>query len=170
MTMSAPVSIKAFARKAAVSLRVVLSHAEFALKAPACVALVIACAVSTVPAMADNSLYRDLGGKEGIARIVDHEFVHHLANPQIKAQFDDVNLDHLKGQLVIFICQVTGGPCVYTGRNMSVVHKGMHLTDADYNALVEDMQLAMDEVGIPYRTQNRVLARLAPYERDVVTK
>jgi hemoglobin len=46
----------------------------------------------------------------------------------------------------------------------------MHLTDADFNAQVEDMQLAMDEVGIPYRTQNRLLARLAPYERDVVTK
>jgi hemoglobin len=46
----------------------------------------------------------------------------------------------------------------------------MHLTEADFNALVEDTQLAMDEIGIPYATQNRLLARLAPYEREVVTK
>jgi hemoglobin len=132
--------------------------------------LILTCAFATAPAYADDSLYRDLGGKEGITKIVDHEFVYHLKNPQIKAQFDDISLDHLKGQLVIFICQVTGGPCVYTGHNMAIVHKGMHLTDADFDALVEDSQLAMDEIGIPFATQNRLLARLAPYERQVVTK
>ena len=115
-------------------------------------------------------LYRDLGGKEGITKIVDHEMVHHLTNPQIKAQFDDISIDHLKGQLVIFICQLTGGPCVYTGHDMAIVHKGMHLSDADFDALTEDLQLGMDEIGIPFATQNRLLARLAPYERQVVTK
>jgi hemoglobin len=40
----------------------------------------------------------------------------------------------------------------------ALVHKGMRLTEADLNALVEDIQLAMDEVGILYRTQNRLLA------------
>jgi hemoglobin len=131
---------------------------------------IVICTFASAPAFADDSLYRDLGGKEGITKIIEHEFVYHLKNPQIKAQFDDVSLDHIKGQLVIFICQVTGGPCVYTGHSMAIVHKGMHLTDADFDALVEDSQLAMDEIGIPFATQNRLLARLAPYERQVVTK
>jgi hemoglobin len=132
--------------------------------------LAVACTLTAVPVCADDSLYRDLGDKEGITRIVEHELAHHLANPQIRAQFDDVSIDHLKGQLVIFICQVAGGPCVYTGQNIAIVHKGMHLTDADFDAFVEDMQKGMDEVGVPFATQNRLLARLAPYERDVVTK
>lgn len=122
------------------------------------------------PAFAEDTLYNDLGGKAGITAIVDHEMAHHLTNPRIKAQFDDISVDHLKGQLVIFFCQVAGGPCTYTGHNMAVVHKGMHLTNADFNALVEDMQLGMDELGIPFATQNRLLARLAPYQHDVVTK
>ena len=132
--------------------------------------LLVTSSIALSPAFADDSLYRDLGGKEGITRIVDAEMVRHLANPRIKAQFDDTNIDRLKEQLVIFICALSGGPCKYTGPDLHTVHKGMHLTEADFNALIEDMQLAMDEVGIPYRIQNRLLARLAPYERDIVTK
>src|SRR5271170_5050110 len=140
------------------------------MKAWSLMLLIFTCAFATTPASADDSLYRDLGGKEGITKIVEHELAYHLKNPRIKAQFDDISLDHLKGQLVIFICQATGGPCVYTGHNMAIVHKGMHLTDADFNALVEDMQLGMNEVGIPFATQNRLLARLAAYEHQVVTR
>jgi len=125
---------------------------------------------SAAPAIVDDSLYKDLGGKDGITAIVDREMAHHLTNPRIKARFDDISVDHLKGQLVIFFCQVAGGPCVYTGHDMAVVHKGMHLANADFNALVEDMQLGMDEVGISFSTQNRLLARLASYQHDVVTK
>jgi len=126
--------------------------------------------IALSPASADDSLYRDLGGKEGITRIVDAEMVRHLANPRIKAQFDDTNIDRLKGKIVIFICDISGGPCKYTGPDLHTVHKGMHLTEADFNSFVEDMQSAMDELGVPFSTQNRLLARLAPFERDVVTK
>ena len=118
---------------------------------------------------AGNSLYDDLGGTDGIRKIVDAEMVYHLKNPRIKAQFDETDIDHLKGQLVIFICQVTGGPCKFTGHDLRTVHKGMHLTDADFNSSVEDMQHAMDNLGIAYATQNRLLARLAPFEHEVVT-
>jgi hemoglobin len=162
--------IKTLAHNATTSIGANLLNIDYSLKTCAVVAWFAFCTISGFPALADDSLYRDLGGKDGITKIVEHELAYHLANPQIKDQFDDISLDHLKGQLVIFVCQVSGGPCVYTGHNMSIVHKGMHLTEADFNALVEDMQLAMDEVGIPYRTQNRLLARLAPYEHDVVTK
>ena len=121
-------------------------------------------------AIAGSSLYDDLGGSAGIRRIVDAEMAYHLKNPRIKAQFDDTDIDRLKDQLVIFICQVTGGPCRYKGHDLRTVHKGMHLTDADFNASVEDMQHAMDDLGIAYSLQNRLLARLAPFERDVATR
>jgi hemoglobin len=53
---------------------------------------------------------------------------------------------------------------------MSQAHKGLHLTNADFNALVEDLQSGMDKAGVPFATQNRLLARLAPMHRDVVTR
>ncbi len=168
--MIARIPSDSLVRKVTASVSARLSHAKYPSRLWAAFAWVAFCTTASGPALADDSLYQALGEKEGITKIVEHALVHHLSNRQIKAQFDDISLDHLKGQLVIFICQVTGGPCVYTGHNMSIVHKGMHLTDADFDAVVEDMQLAMDEVEIPYRTQNRLLARLSPYERDVVTK
>ena len=122
------------------------------------------------PALAGNTPYEDMGGSAGIRKIVDVEIAYHLKNPRIKKQFDDTNIDRLKDQLVIFICQVTGGPCKYKGHDLGTVHKGMHLTDADFNASVEDMQHAMDDLGIAFSLQNRLLARLAPYERDVVAR
>jgi len=121
-------------------------------------------------AVANDTLYGDLGGSAGIQKIVDAEMVYHLKNPRIKTQFDDTNIERLKEQLVIFICQVAGGPCRYTGHDLHTVHKGMHLTVADFNSSVEDMQHAMDDLGIAYATQNRLLARLAPFERDIVTR
>jgi len=132
--------------------------------------LLVASSIALSPASADESLYRDLCGKEGITKIVDAEMIRHLANPRIKAQFDDTNIDRLKKQLVIFTCEVSGGPCKYTGHDLHTVRKAMHLTDADFNSSVEDMQSVMDELGIPFSTQNRLLARLAPFERDVVTE
>jgi hemoglobin len=132
--------------------------------------LLVTSSITFSPAFADDSLYRDLGGKEGITKIVDAEMVRHLANPRIKAQFDNTNIDRLKEQIVIFICEVSGGPCKYTGHDLHTVHKGMHLTEADFDSFVEDMQSAMDELGISFSTQNRLLARLAPFKRDVVTE
>lgn len=44
------------------------------------------------------------------------------------------------------------------------------LDRADFNALVEDLQIAMNQRGIPFRSQNKLLAVLAPMHREVITK
>ncbi|HEY1836215.1 MAG: group 1 truncated hemoglobin [Rhizomicrobium sp.] len=121
-------------------------------------------------AHADDSLFQDMGGEAGMHKIVDVSMANYLADKRINAQFDDVDIDWLKGQLYVQFCQLAGGPCVYKGHDMRVVHQGMHLTDADFNALVEDLQKSMDICGVPFRTQNRFLAILAPMESQVVTK
>ncbi len=53
---------------------------------------------------------------------------------------------------------------------MKTSHKDMGLQDADFNALVENLQKAMDQEGVPFRAQNRLLAKLAPMQRSVVTR
>jgi hemoglobin len=79
-------------------------------------------------------------------------------------------MDRFKTNLTDQLCVVAGGPCVYKGQSMHDAHKGLHLTNADFNALVEDLQTGMDKAGVSFATQNRLLARLAPMNRDVVTK
>jgi hemoglobin len=130
------------------------------------VAMTTLCAT----AKADDALYHDLGERPGIAKIVDDATANFLADDRIKATFDNTNMDRFKGLLTDQLCVVAGGPCVYKGRTMHDAHKGLHLTDRDFNALVEDLQKGMDKAGIPFPTQNRLLARLAPMHRDVVTR
>jgi hemoglobin len=135
-------------------------------------ALVAASAltISTSVALADDPLFHDLGGRDGIATIVENTTANLLADPRVKATFDNTNMDRFKANLTDQLCLVAGGPCVYKGQTMSAAHKGLHLTNADFNAVVEDLQGGMAKAGIPFATQNRLLARLAPMQRDVVTR
>jgi hemoglobin len=129
-----------------------------------------ALTISTSLALADDPLFHDLGGRDGIATIVDDATSNFLADPRIKATFDNTNMDRFKTNLTDQLCVVAGGPCVYKGQSMHDAHKGLHLTNADFNALVEDLQAGMEKAGVSFATQNRLLARLAPMHRDVVTK
>jgi hemoglobin len=123
-----------------------------------------------VPAHAEDTLFADMGGQAGIDRIVDVSVDHYLADDRIKAIFDESNIDRLRAEFKVQFCQVAGGPCEYKGHDMTMAHKGLHLTNANFNAVVEDLQDAMDKVGLPFATQNRFLARLAPMQHQVVTR
>jgi hemoglobin len=122
------------------------------------------------PALAEDTLYADMGGQPGIDKIVEASVDNYLADDRIKAIFDESNMDRIRAEFKVQFCQVAGGPCSYAGHDMTAAHKGLHLTNADFNAVVEDLQAAMDKVGVSFATQNRFLARLAPMQHQVVTK
>jgi hemoglobin len=122
------------------------------------------------PAFADDALFAEMGGKAGIDRLVDEVEKIYLDDSRIKEAFAESNLERLNTKLKEDFCVVAGGPCTYTGHSMEEAHRGLGLKNFDFNALVEDLQLAMDKVGVPYAVQNRFLARLAPMQRQVVTK
>ena len=125
----------------------------------------------TAPAFsADDSLYQDLGGQAGIDKFVDASVDNYLADPRIKDIFSGSNMDRIRAEFKVQFCEISGGPCQYAGHNMTAAHKGLHLTNADFNAVVEDLQAAMDSCNIPFATQNRFLARLAPMQHQVVTR
>jgi hemoglobin len=121
-------------------------------------------------ARADDSVYRDFGERAGLARIVDDATDRWVSDPRIKDTFDNINLERFKRLLVDQCCELLGGPCHYKGRDMYHAHKGLHLNNAQFNALVEDLQLAMNQNDVPFRTQNRLLVLLAPMQHDVVTR
>ncbi len=122
------------------------------------------------PAVAQDTLFADLGGQAGIDRIVEASVDNYLADPRISKIFDESNMDRVRAQFKVQFCQIAGGPCEYKGHGMAEAHKGLRLTNADFNAVVEDLQAAMDKVGVPFAVQNRFLARLAPMQRHVVTQ
>jgi hemoglobin len=136
----------------------------------ACVVALMLPMFAAAPARAEDSLYHDLGEKAGIDKIAQFTTANFLADPRIKATFDNTNMERFQKLLADQFCVVAGGPCEYKGRSMKEAHKALGLDNADFNAVVEDLQAGMDQAGIAFATQNRLLARLAPMQHDIVTK
>lgn len=110
------------------------------------------------------------GGREGIARIAARTVELSEADPRIAAIFEAHDTVRLKRTLGEQFCYLLGAGCDYSGRDMKTAHAEMGVTKADMNALVENLQTAMREAGVPFAAQNRLLAKLAPMSRDVVER
>lgn len=131
----------------------------------ALVTLLILCSCASRPA---PSLYDQLGQYQGIESIV-RELIFIIAKDErIKPRYRGVNMQHFKKGLSDYICELAGGPCDYQNENMKLVHAGHHYTNTEFNAIVEDLILAMEKRGLPVGVQNQLLALLAPAYKDVV--
>ena len=120
--------------------------------------------------IAGTDTFKAFHERDGIQRIMDDFIVRITHDPRIEARFTDANLTRLNLLLVEQVCYLTGGPCEYGGKDMKSAHAAMGLRNDDFNALAEDLQLSMDKEGVPFAAQNRLLAKLAPMQRAIVTK
>ncbi len=119
-------------------------------------------------AHADTATFRAFGGVEGLTRVVDDFMVELLADARTREFFESVDQDIVKQLLVEQFCAQLGGGCVYSGRSMEESHRGLAITTAHFNALVEALQIAMNRNEVPFRAQNRLLSKLAPMHRDII--
>ncbi|WP_166268669.1 group I truncated hemoglobin [Marinobacter caseinilyticus] len=114
-----------------------------------------------------DSLYEDLGQRAGIAQIIEDMLYGVVDDTRIAFQFKGVDIVELHQGLTDHICQLSGGPCTYSGRDMREAHKDMNITATQFNALTENLILAMEKNRISTSAQNRLLARLAPLHSEV---
>jgi hemoglobin len=135
-------------------------------------ALLTACvlALSACVSAPSETLYQQLGSAQGVAKIVDSLIPLLLADPLVKDTFKDTEMKRFRRTLNEQFCVLSDGPCTYSGDPMKEVHQGFEITNAAFNALVEDLQIAMERNNVPSRTQNKLLAKLAPMQRDIVNK
>lgn len=116
-----------------------------------------------------DQLYKAFGEKPGLVALMDDFMVRLLADPRTGPHFKPSNQQRVKEQLVDQLCFLAGGPCAYKGADMKSAHANLDIRKSDFNALVEVLQQSMDARGIPFRTQNQMLAQLAPMHRDIIT-
>lgn len=107
-----------------------------------------------------DTLYQDLGERSGIADIVEDLLYRIVEDERIAFQFKGIDVVQFHTNLTDQICDISGGPCTYSGRSMTEVHTGMNVTDTQFNALAEQLVLAMEDNGISTSAQNRLLERL----------
>ena len=123
--------------------------------------------MNTMP-MQQKSLYERLGGQPAITAVVD-DFVGNFAgDARINRFFARTDIPRLKRLLVEQICAGTGGPCTYTGRDMKAAHAGMAITDAQFNALVEDLVKSLDKFNVPAKEKGELLGILGSMKPSIV--
>lgn len=127
---------------------------------------------------ADNerpgTLYQRLGGKPAVQAVVDDFVARILADERVNKWFAHASADPAraaayKSMLGDFVCQATGGPCKYTGMDMLTAHKGRGITEAAFNAVVEDLVATLDKFNVPAKEKSDLLALLGPLKAAVVT-
>ena len=117
-----------------------------------------------------REVFAAFGGEPGLVALMDTFMAKLLADPRTAPFFEDADHDRIERHLVAQFCAILGGGCTYTGQDMKSSHAGLGIDRADFNALVEVLQQAMDAHDIPFRAQNRLLAKLAPMHREIVTE
>ncbi|MGE3152958.1 MAG: group 1 truncated hemoglobin [Nitrospiraceae bacterium] len=116
------------------------------------------------------SLYQRLGGKEAITAVVDKFVGNVAADNRINKFFASTDIPKLKTHLVDQVCEATGGPCKYKGRTMKATHAGMGLTNADFDALVQDLVAALDFYKVGKVEKDELLAALGPMRSEIVER
>lgn len=105
------------------------------------------------------SLYERLGGREGITRITADLIKNHLANPLLKARFENSkDIARVEQRAIEFFCAGSGGPEAYTGQDMMTTHRGMNVSEHEFVSATDDAMAAMEKNGIDAATRNDVLA------------
>lgn len=115
-----------------------------------------------------DTLYERLGGKDAVSAVVDDFVARCAADERINGKFARTDIGRLKRMLVDQICQASGGPCSYQGRDMRETHDGMGVTAGEFDALVEDLVVTLNQFSVPKPAQDELLGLLGPMRADIV--
>lgn len=120
-----------------------------------------------------STLYSRLGAQEGISKIVDTFTVNCVSDPRVNAYFlaaaaDRARLSRFKTHISDLLCELSGGPCQYRGKDMQTAHTDMRITDEQFNAFIENLVRALDTATIVKGDQESLVGMLGPMRREIV--
>jgi hemoglobin len=122
---------------------------------------------------AGKSLYQRMGGYDVIAGIVD-DFIGQLRNDHAFDRFgggrSHSSLVRTRQLVVDQICNLTGGPCIYIGREMKAAHEGLAITDAEWDSSVKKFQVSLDKFKIGEPEQKEFIAMIQKLKPEISEK
>jgi hemoglobin len=139
------------------------------------VTMLAVASLSALPASAQvkpDSLYKRIGGYDAIAAVVD-SFVPRLVKDPMLAKYfihSQDTLGHIRQLAVDQICAVTGGPCLYIGRDMKTAHRGLGITAGEWDVTVKHFVATLDQFKVPAREKDELVAIVGTLRADIVEK
>ncbi len=126
------------------------------------------------PSPPGSSLWDRLGGEAGVSKVVDDFVAAAATDPKVdftrggKYKLNDAGVAHLKKELIDFVSSATGGPFEYKGKSMKDAHKGMGITDAEFDASAADLKAALVKNGVKPDDVKAVLGAVETTRKDIV--
>lgn len=116
----------------------------------------------------ESSLYDRLGGSAAIVAVVENFNARVMADASLAKYFTKTDMPSYKATWADFLCEATGGPCIYQGRSMIDVHTRLYITKQEFDRAVELLVATLSELRVPAPETNEVLSLLGPLEGDIV--
>ena len=116
----------------------------------------------------ERSLYDRLGGIDAITAVVRAVVDRQMKDDRINQKFARTNEDRLMKEFIDLICQASGGPCTYTGRDMTEAHHNMGVTNGEWDAFVDDVVMVLNEFKVGASEQDDLLNALASFRREII--
>ena len=120
---------------------------------------------------AEKSLYSRLGGYDALAIVVDDLMQRLAADKQVGRVLEHIpetRANQVRQLMVQFLCQATGGPCFYIGKDMYTAHKGMGLTESDWNKTVKHLLATLAKFNVPEQEKNEVITAIAGLKSAII--
>jgi len=135
--------------------------------------LLFALAGSMAARAQEKSLYERVGGYNALAAVVDDFIGRLVADKQFEKFFVGHSVDSkkkIRQHILDQFCAATGGPCVYTGRDMKTTHAGLGITNADWDAAAKHLSDSLDKFKVPEKEKGELLAFVTTLKKDIVEK
>jgi hemoglobin len=135
--------------------------------------LLLTIAASMPSHAQEKTLYERVGGYDALAKVVD-DFVGRLV---MDKQFEKFFVGHaddskkrIRQHILDLFCEKTGGPCIYTGREMRTSHAGLGITNADWDAAAKHLVASLDKFKVPEKEKGEILTFVTSLKKDIVEK
>ena len=135
--------------------------------------LLLTIAGSMTSRAQEKSLYERVGGYNALAAVVDDFIGRLVSDKQFEKFFSGHGTDSkkkIRQHLLDQFCAATGGPCVYTGRDMKTTHGGLGITEADWNTATKHLTASLDKFKVPEKEKGELLTFVTSLKKDIVEK
>jgi hemoglobin len=120
------------------------------------------------------TLWDRLGGEKGVGSIIDDVIKAAGSDPKVdfsrggqwKPTPADVEL--LRKHLIQQVSELTGGPLRYEGLDMRESHKGMGITNAQYDAFLDDVDKVLRDHNVSRDDMLTIREKMEKYRTDIV--
>jgi len=118
-----------------------------------------------------KSLYERLGGYDAVSAVANNLLPRLIADDQLGRFWANRGADGIEREkqlLIDFLSHNAGGPMYYTGRDMTLSHRGMQISQSDWERFIGHLEATLDHFELPDAERGDVLGFIESTKGEIV--